>query len=59
MRYISPVALLAEGVDRNQKPIDKTEKVWVALLAEGVDRNIPNRLLWEHWKGRPPRGGRG
>ena len=33
------VALLAEGVDRNQKG-DK-ENIWtlVALLAEGVDRN--------------------
>ena len=42
------VALLAEGVDRNQKPLDKIEitqatgktyTVKVALLAEGVDRN--------------------
>ena len=44
------VALLAEGVDRNQ-----TVCLWrcfrgVALLAEGVDRNffVPSRLLWEH-----------
>ena len=36
-----PVALLAEGVDRNQewKKDGKSVKT-VALLAEGVDRNI-------------------
>ena len=35
------VALLAEGVDRNNTKIsDKTVQIPVALLAEGVDRNI-------------------
>ena len=33
------VALLAEGVDRNRKTLDKSAVMWVALLAEGVDRN--------------------
>ena len=35
-----PVALLAEGVDRNQKTLDKSSFFDVALLAEGVDRNL-------------------
>ena len=34
------VALLAEGVDRNQDVAAEQGKDWVALLAEGVDRNI-------------------
>ena len=34
-----PVALLAEGVDRNTVPREMVSNVWVALLAEGVDRN--------------------
>ena len=34
-----PVALLAEGVDRNSGKGYITQKGWVALLAEGVDRN--------------------
>ena len=39
------VALLAEGVDRNDSPIyDKAEKN-VALLAEGVDRNRLSGLM--------------
>ena len=38
------VALLAEGVDRNIKPLMKLDPQRVALLAEGVDRNVPNRL---------------
>ena len=34
------VALLAEGVDRNQPPAPDDPPEEVALLAEGVDRNI-------------------
>ena len=34
------VALLAEGVDRNQPTaVVMQPRLWVALLAEGVDRN--------------------
>ena len=33
------VALLAEGVDRNNFQTDYDKRVEVALLAEGVDRN--------------------
>ena len=33
------VALLAEGVDRNDTPIIPHTEGFVALLAEGVDRN--------------------
>ena len=33
------VALLAEGVDRNQQGDDLDAALEVALLAEGVDRN--------------------
>ena len=53
------VALLAEGVDRNDVVGCVVRSFDVALLAEGVDRNffIPCRLLWNHC--RPPRGGRG
>ena len=39
------VALLAEGVDRNQFIISNGQSKKVALLAEGVDRN----LAWEYW----------
>ena len=36
-----PVALLAEGVDRNFYVTGITSERWlVALLAEGVDRNM-------------------
>ena len=35
-----PVALLAEGVDRNYDSHHKNRTQYVALLAEGVDRNI-------------------
>ena len=35
----SPVALLAEGVDRNRLPAEHPKRAEVALLAEGVDRN--------------------
>ena len=53
------VALLAEGVDRNQCEVGKEYEESVALLAEGVDRNIllPQQLGVA--RGRPPRGGRG
>ena len=35
------VALLAEGVDRNNLTGDEAERIYnVALLAEGVDRNL-------------------
>ena len=46
MRYISPVALLAEGVDRNS-PINSFQcsQSKVALLAEGVDRNNTGDLI--------------
>ena len=33
------VALLAEGVGRNQKHRAAEDDKWVALLAEGVDKN--------------------
>ena len=36
----APVALLAEGVDRNKnRPVLQAARTEVALLAEGVDRN--------------------
>ena len=41
IKIADPVALLAEGVDRNgrwKQPL--MQFGWVALLAEGVDRNI-------------------
>ena len=41
------VALLAEGVDRNQKAPSDASMRKVALLAEGVDRN---RLYQIHTK---------
>ena len=40
------VALLAEGVDRNQVQKYYEELARVALLAEGVDRNLLHVLLW-------------
>ena len=36
----APVALLAEGVDRNFSISEESPKELVALLAEGVDRNL-------------------
>ena len=39
-RGSSPVALLAEGVDRNHFGKSCRDLVMVALLAEGVDRNF-------------------
>ena len=55
-----PVALLAEGVDRNivKRFVENLLKC-VALLAEGVDRNICRVALCIDFFGRPPRGGRG
>ena len=38
-RHEIPVALLAEGVDRNMNKTTRCMPVYVALLAEGVDRN--------------------
>ena len=54
------VALLAEGVDRNEKRYDlEVQRLDVALLAEGVDRNWLCTRLSCRPKCRPPRGGRG
>ena len=39
------VALLAEGVDRNDCINAPSYSDWVALLAEGVDRNLYEKLL--------------
>ena len=59
-RLIKPVALLAEGVDRNIEEYASMQSDEVALLAEGVDRNRMevSRQTYTN-KGRPPRGGRG
>ena len=53
------VALLAEGVDRNQSGTEHSSIPDVALLAEGVDRN--KQALYNNYNNerRPPRGGRG
>ena len=53
------VALLAEGVDRNELLRKMMNSAHVALLAEGVDRNFLWRILLWRLKSRPPRGGRG
>ena len=53
------VALLAEGVDRNESEMAKVKRPGVALLAEGVDRNRLRFVRCYSWAGRPPRGGRG
>ena len=61
-KYIdeNPVALLAEGVDRNVVFLDlKSLSQLVALLAEGVDRNLLEKYPQYPGMGRPPRGGRG
>ena len=46
----SSVALLAEGVGRNQKHRAAEDDKWVALLAEGVDKNreslAPSGISW-------------
>ena len=54
-----PVALLAEGVDRNLHVHADGERKLVALLAEGVDRNITAKGSAMLLSSRPPRGGRG
>ena len=55
-----PVALLAEGVDRNLcLPGVPSVCRRVALLAEGVDRNSDGLIGWAKLPSRPPRGGRG
>ena len=59
MRPSVPVALLAEGVDRNKNALTRTKVVTVALLAEGVDRNNRKQIVQYKDLGRPPRGGRG
>ena len=53
------VALLAEGVDRNEKRHDHVMRDIVALLAEGVDRNQSCNCACKVVARRPPRGGRG
>ena len=54
-----PVALLAEGVDRNSIDQENDTRKTVALLAEGVDRNCDLSQSQSFGVGRPPRGGRG
>ncbi len=39
VKKMNPVALHAEGVDRNKSKVFETENIHVALHAEGVDRN--------------------
>ena len=46
-----PVALLAEGVDRNASSVLIVAAFPVALLAEGVDRN--NNGKEKVWEGKP------
>ena len=54
------VALLAEGVDRNDQTWTRAMPIYVALLAEGVDRNLFGKIDIESQReSRPPRGGRG
>ena len=53
------VALLAEGVDRNNRKQIVQYKDLVALLAEGVDRNMRAAIMSLYLPRRPPRGGRG
>ena len=53
------VALLAEGVDRNDVIQLQGLGCLVALLAEGVDRNGIAFQDVLYCDGRPPRGGRG
>ena len=54
-----PVALLAEGVDRNTWLLLGFVALYVALLAEGVDRNCHVAAKEFVCSRRPPRGGRG
>ena len=53
------VALLAEGVDRNNERAEDGRRLRVALLAEGVDRNREPPSSVARLDRRPPRGGRG
>ena len=53
------VALLAEGVDRNDQLQRQILDGGVALLAEGVDRNSRISIMILMAFCRPPRGGRG
>ena len=53
------VALLAEGVDRNNDATPNIIIGMVALLAEGVDRNVNPSVSLMAACCRPPRGGRG
>ena len=57
--WVIQVALLAEGVDRNQLACRTSISTAVALLAEGVDRNKYTVFKIFKLKRRPPRGGRG
>ncbi len=58
-RTTPTVALLAEGVDRNNQFGSSSKGNGVALLAEGVDRNLDCEVYAYAAAGRPPRGGRG
>ena len=54
------VALLAEGVDRNQLNENAHRELGlVALLAEGVDRNAAALVVLQTAAGAPTTGGRG
>ena len=45
--FMGRVALLAEGVDRNDDVNTQVGNIaQVALLAEGVDRNSPSTSAW-------------
>ena len=55
----APVALLAEGVDRNSSSSLMRRRTVVALLAEGVDRNKYGQGVPVSCESRPPCGGRG
>ena len=54
-----PVALPAEGVDRNRENKDAFALALVALPAEGVDRNHDGLFDGFVQDRRPPHGGRG
>ena len=53
------VALLTEGVDRNDMNAEPYKDIVVALLTEGVDRNKGGGVDCLDGTGRPPHGGRG
>ena len=54
-----PVALYAEGVDRNRMRVMIGGGYPVALYAEGVDRNQNSTQILRVPSSRPLRGGRG